>query len=94
MLTNGRQRVRDYALNRILKSRNERKTKSKVQEYRIPRLNYSVSDYTYINNWYEWEAKAPLVLAEYTNECLSTFIHNEVSTEMFPQFPCHIQPVE
>src|SRR6218665_272052 len=81
------------ALCRILKARNSKATRT-VRRFKVPQLNFEVSDYTELINRTD-EVTEPPVIMTISDAQLKTSIAEKETPSLFsPRFPCHSQAVE
>lgn len=93
MLADERKHIRELAVRRILKARNNKP--EGVRVFRIPNLNFEAQDYIDLIKWAECTITEPPLTTGLTHGELERFISkaDEFSTR-FGKFPCHTQAVE
>src|SRR6218665_3585727 len=93
MITDERPVIRELALCRILKARNSKATRT-VRRFKVPQLNFEVSDYTELINRTD-EVTEPPVIMTISDAQLKTSIAEKETPSLFsPRFLCHSQAVE
>lgn len=101
MLTDERKFIRELALRRILKVRNNYDSgNNKFRKFVIPAINFQATDYVEMISWQKSHITEPPMTMEIKDEELKQLIE-ESSTNYerwsivdFPKFPCHTQAVE
>lgn len=93
MVTDDRDHIKQLALRRILKARQEQKTD--VRKFHIPKLNFDSADYVDLINWLEADVTAPPLLSDIPLcEISSRIFDNNETLLPIIQVPCHTQAVE
>lgn len=89
MLFDKRNYVKELALKRIFKARQETTTN---RIFKPPEIKFNATDYIDIIFWNECHITSPPVLQDFSDEDLSLLLgKNELK---IPDFPCHTQSVE
>ncbi|KAK5643395.1 hypothetical protein RI129_007240 [Pyrocoelia pectoralis] len=95
MMTDTRQTIRELALRRIMKARQERKLQTKIRQFVVPTINFEAKDYIDLIDWSNITVTEPPVTKFLTDTEIQNFIESgDHSKITFPRFPCHTQSVE
>lgn len=92
LLNDNKRSLRELALRRILKTRND-PTRKQIREFIIPKINFKATTYYDLIDWQNCELSEPPILASISNDNLNQLI-NTVPEMDLVKFPCHTQAVE
>lgn len=90
MLTDSREYVRELAVRRIIKARQNKQPSTRI--FKIPKLNFSALDYIDLIEWREYCVTEPPITMSKSYEELKEMVHSKI--QHLGQFPCHTQAVE
>lgn len=93
MLQDEKRFIRELALRRIIKAREQTKGKN-VREFQIPKLNYNAVEYYDLIDWSKEKISEPPITANYSDVEIKNMILSEDAILPFEKFPCHTQAVE
>ena len=94
MMTDERPRIRELALRRILKARDQPKRKG-VRQFTVQPINFDCKDYTAMIDWSMVSVTEPPVTMSISDDDLREFIREPTTPVVtFDRYPCHTQAVE
>ncbi|CAH1110315.1 unnamed protein product [Psylliodes chrysocephalus] len=98
MLTDERKFIRELAVRRIIKIRNQMDLHTEVRAFILPKFNFDAEDYCdLLQTWQEFPLTEPPLLKQLSEDDLQEIVNDYsnylVITEIM-QFPCHTQAVE
>lgn len=94
MMTDERPSIRELALRRILKARDQPKRKG-VRQFRVPPLNFDCTDYTAMIDWSTVSVTDPPITMSISDDDPREFIREPTTPVVtFNRYPCHTQAVE
>lgn len=94
MMTNEQPSIRELALRRILKARDQPKRKG-IRQFTVPPINFDCTDYTAMIDWSTVSVTEPPITMSISNDDLRDFIREPTTPVVtFDRYPCHTQAVE
>lgn len=90
MLVDERPHIRELALRRILKARQNKP--NNVRIFKVPKINFAATDYTELIDWTHNVTEPPLTM-HISDEDLHLMIRRQEAPTL-KKFPCHTQAVE
>ena len=94
MMTDERPHIRELAIRRILKARDQPKRKG-VRQFTLQPINFDCTDYTAMIDWPTASVTEPPVTMSISDDDLREFIREPITPVVtFDRYPCHTQAVE
>jgi hypothetical protein len=94
MMTDEQPSIRELALRRILKARDQPKRKG-IRQFTVPPINFDCTDYTAMIDWSTVSVTEPPITMSISNDDLRDFIREPTTPVVtFDRYPCHTQAVE
>jgi len=94
MMTDDRPHIRELALLRILKAREQPK-RNGVRQFTMPPINFDCTDYTAMIDWTTVRMTEPPITMSMSDDDLREFIREPTTPVVtFGRYPCHTQAVE
>ncbi|KAL4720604.1 hypothetical protein ACJJTC_006946 [Scirpophaga incertulas] len=97
MTQDPRKHIRELGLRRIIKARERDQKRKTIRTYVAPKLNFSATDYTELNDWTNCQFSSPPLLKDVTDDELKTYIKTEEVPKweiLSQKMPVHTQAVE
>ncbi|KAE8739115.1 hypothetical protein FOCC_FOCC015391 [Frankliniella occidentalis] len=93
MVLDQRREVRELAVDRILKARQNTAAGARPRKFKVPTINFLAEDYTDLVFWDQTPVHPPPILADVSDDDLRAAVSSDHPLDVLP-LPCHTQAVE